>query len=85
MTPPPPGPTSSGSAVPRAGPFTMSLAAAATFSGSTFDHNQAQGGNGNTGSGPVVLSARPGRRDRFLAFGGDAIWARTPSPSATAP
>ena len=54
ITPPPPGPTSSRSAMPRAVRFAMSLAAVATISDCTLDHNQAIGGNGNTGSGPVV-------------------------------
>ena len=54
--------------------FTMSLGATATLSGCTFDHNQAQGGNGDTGSGAGGPGRRrPGRRD-LAGYGGDLLW-----------
>ncbi len=73
ITPPPPGPTLSGSAVPRGVLFTMRLEAAATFAGCTFDHNQAIGGNGNSGSGPVVLVGEGLGGAIVSGYGGDRL------------
>src|SRR6516162_9486729 len=51
-----------------AGPW--SVPTAATFSNCTFDHNQAIGGNGNTGSGPVVHVGAGFGAGIFSGFGG---------------